>query len=79
MIYFKSFIYRLLIVLVVGMILFFMYKVFVGTFNNISMFAIVILAFVLSPRFEIIETKAGQSLRMKGFLVDLFRSKKNKQ
>jgi len=74
MIYFKSFIYRLLIVFIVGAILIFVFRAILGQLNSLSMLAIVLVALALSPRFEVVDTKSGQKLQMSGFPVTLIRS-----
>ena len=77
MIYLKSFIYRLLIVLIIGIILFLALKAILGQLSSLMMLAIVVVALALSPRFEVIETKSGQKLKMSGFPVVLMRSVRN--
>jgi len=77
MIYVKSFIYRLLIVFIVAAILIIILKVLLGQFNSLIMLAVVVVSLALSPRFEVIDTKAGQKLKMTGFPVVLMNSIKN--
>ena len=69
MIYFKSFIFRLLIVLILGTVLFLSYWAIAGQVSQMGVIVIVITALVLSPRFEVIDKQSGQELQMKGFPV----------
>ncbi len=69
MIYFKSFIFRLLIVLIQGTVLFLSYWAIAGQVSQMGVIVIVITALVLSPRFEVIDKQSGQELQMKGFPV----------
>ena len=71
MIYFRSFIYRLLIVVLVGIIIFLGYWAIFGAVPRMAVLIITISALVLSPRFEVIETHSDQKLQMKGFPVIL--------
>lgn len=64
----------MLVVIVTGAIIFIAYWKIAGQVSNISALVITMIALILSPRFDVIETQSGKTLQMKGFPVKVINA-----